>query len=72
MNKKIKNKKVEDMMKRSFAESDAQKKVPLQKQLLEKANEKLAKLSEIECENCGSDLSSYCDFDIELMGIEKY
>jgi antiviral helicase SKI2 len=50
---------VQDMMKRSFSEINAQKNVETNKKRLEELKEKLSKIEPVECFMCSEDLENY-------------
>ncbi|GFY58082.1 helicase SKI2W [Trichonephila inaurata madagascariensis] len=56
---KIKTFRVEDVIKRSFGESDNQKQQKVYKDMLTEATKKLANLTKIDCSLCNIDLAQY-------------
>ena len=65
------NLRVEDMMKRSFAEFHLLKKAPERERMIAKYTEKREQLEKLTCERCLPDIENYYDICKELMKLSK-
>lgn len=65
------NLRVEDMMKRSFAEFHLLKKAPERERMIAKYTEEREQLEKLTCERCLPDVEYYYDMCKELMVLSK-
>ena len=65
------NLRVEDMMKRSFAEFHLLKKAPGRERMIAKFTEEREQLEKLACERCLADIENYYDICKELMKLSK-
>lgn len=62
---------VEDMMKRSFSEFHLLKNAPEREKMMKLTKEKLANISPLNCQQCGTDIEGYYELCKELRTLKK-